>query len=80
MPDISDVTRRKAAHRIAFDYLERQLAKMPAFASAEKYWAQAWAELLELTRDNDDVLLHELLATEYWELERIWLKERREGS
>lgn len=76
MPDISDSKRRKVAHRIAFDYLERQIAKMPAYASAEKYWAQAWAEVVQLTRDTDDTLLQELLATEYWELERIWLRER----
>ena len=68
---MDDVKRRKAAFRTAFDYMERQLQKMPAFASSEKYWTQAWAEVLQLS-DGADELTMELLATAYWELERIW--------
>lgn len=68
---MDDLKRRKAAFRTAFDYMERQLEKMPAFASPEKYWAQAWEEILQLS-DGADELTMELLATVYWELERIW--------
>lgn len=78
MPEQNDVLRRKKAHRIAFEYLERQIAKMPAFASSEKYWAQAWAEAEELTCSGDD-LLRELIAAEYSELERLWKLERADN-
>lgn len=76
MPNQNDAIRRKNAHRIAFDYLERQVAKMPAFASAEKFWQQACAEVVELGNQHDDELTRQLLITEYFELERIWRAER----
>lgn len=73
------VKRRKAAFRVAFDFLERQAEKMPAFASEKKFWQQAWAECEQLGHEADQ-LTQELLATAYWELERIWMRARRDTA
>lgn len=74
-----DLKRRKAAFRVAFDFLEKWVEKMPAFASADKFWEQCWADCLQLGKDTD-VLTQELLATAYWELERIWMNDRRDDA
>lgn len=74
-----DVKRRKAAFRVAFDYLERWAAKIPAYASEANFWEAAWAECERLGEGTDD-LSKELLATAYWELERIWKRDRRDTA
>lgn len=75
---MSGMTAYKPSFRIAHDYLERQLDKLPAYASAETYWQQAWADLLK-TGEGRDVFAQELLAAAYWELERVWLSQHAES-
>lgn len=72
----SDGPRIRRAFRAAFDYLQRQVERMPAYASGEKYWRQAADGLNALGCAADDPLLHDLLLAAYAELERIWLRER----
>lgn len=76
----NDIQRRKRAFRVSFDYMERQIDRMPAYASAETYWQQAAAELDGLGAATDDPLTHDLLVAAYAELERIWQSERRSDS
>lgn len=71
---MDDIKRRKAAFRVAFDYLERQAAKMPAFATAERYFAQACEELERIGNDAPDELTRDLLVDAYADLERLWLE------
>ena len=72
-----DVKRRKRAFRVSFDYLERQLGLMPAYASEERYWHQAADGLNDIGAATDDALTHDLLVAAYAELERRWKRGRR---
>lgn len=69
----------KRAHRVAYDYLLRQIDKMPAYANPARYWEQAWMDLLSIKEDANELLM-ELLAAEYNHLEKIWLETHKEGD